>query len=71
MTTTDNNSSASLPECEDCGDEQKRRTRCKHCGLLVCTWCLHHIHHAPHTRRELAEDPSRPEDFKPIKVKRG
>lgn len=33
-----------MTECEDCGDECKRRTRCKGCGLLVCRWCKHHIH---------------------------
>lgn len=34
-------------ECEDCEDEipkPHRRRRCKHCGLLVCPWCLHHVH---------------------------
>lgn len=38
-------------ECEDCCVEigrgkrdGQRRTRCKHCGLLVCGWCLHHVH---------------------------
>lgn len=31
-------------KCEDCGDDFKRRTRCKTCGKLVCRWCYHHIH---------------------------
>jgi hypothetical protein len=30
--------------CEDCGEEVKRRTRCKLCGLLICAWCRHHVH---------------------------
>lgn len=30
--------------CDDCGDETRKRTRCKHCGKLVCAWCYHHIH---------------------------
>lgn len=33
-----------MKECQDCGDQVKRRTRCKNCGLLVCRWCYHHIH---------------------------
>lgn len=32
--------------CQDCGDDtQKRRTRCKACGKLVCRWCYNHVHH--------------------------
>ena len=31
-------------ECEDCGEECRRRTRCKRCGKLVCCHCLHHTH---------------------------
>lgn len=39
-------------ECEDCHDslldlDEKRRTRCKRCGLLVCRWCYHHVHNLP------------------------
>ena len=31
--------------CEDCEEEvNTRRTRCPHCGLLVCRWCYHHGH---------------------------
>lgn len=33
-----------MPKCEDCGNEQKRRVRCYHCGLLICSWCWHYIH---------------------------
>ena len=36
--------------CEDCGErEAKRRRRCRRlgCGLLVCTWCYHHVHSHP------------------------
>ena len=25
-------------ECEDCGEDCKRRTSCFHCGLSVCPW---------------------------------
>lgn len=34
----------SPPECEDCGDEAKRRTRCPRCRKLVCSWCWGHVH---------------------------
>jgi hypothetical protein len=33
--------------CEDpdCGDVVLyRRTRCVKCGLLVCNWCIGHVH---------------------------
>lgn len=31
--------------CEDCGEEVAgRRTRCKNCGQLLCSWCYHHSH---------------------------
>jgi hypothetical protein len=33
-----------MPECEDCGDDCQRRTRCPHCGQLVCGWCYSHVH---------------------------
>ncbi len=33
-----------MTECEDCGDDCGRRTRCPYCGLLICRWCYHHIH---------------------------
>lgn len=38
--------------CEDCGDSCRRRIRCFHCGLLVCSWCWHHVHRCEpnHTR---------------------
>lgn len=34
-----------MTKCEDCGDETKRRTKCPKCGLMVCRWCYHHLHH--------------------------
>lgn len=33
--------------CEDCEEEipkGRRRSRCKNCGTLCCSYCLHHIH---------------------------
>lgn len=33
-----------MTQCEDCGEDCKRRTRCPRCGKLVCRWCYHHIH---------------------------
>ena len=33
-------------KCEDCGEDATRRTKCKHCGQLVCGWCLTHVHAA-------------------------
>lgn len=33
-----------MTECEDCGDEVKRRTKCANCWLKVCGWCKHHVH---------------------------
>lgn len=33
-----------MRECEDCGEECKRRRRCNRCGKLVCAWCSHHVH---------------------------
>ena len=33
-----------MPECEDCGDEARRRTRCPNCGKLICGWCYNHVH---------------------------
>lgn len=42
-------------ECEDCGEECKRRTRCKHCGRLVCGYCRHHFHGMPHIPVDDAE----------------
>jgi hypothetical protein len=33
-----------MKECEDCGDECARRTKCPLCGLLVCPWCRGHVH---------------------------
>lgn len=36
-----------MTNCEDCGDETTRRTRCKKCGILVCRWCYHHAHAGP------------------------
>lgn len=35
-----------MAECHECGDDCKRRTRCKRCDQLVCRWCYHHIHNA-------------------------
>jgi tRNA(Ile2) C34 agmatinyltransferase TiaS len=34
------------PECEDCGEPTKRRTRCELCGYLICGWCRNHVHSA-------------------------
>jgi hypothetical protein len=41
-----------MPACEDCGEEQARRVRCFHCGLLICSWCWSHVHccEPSHTR---------------------
>ena len=39
-----------IRECEDCHDEMQdseRRRRCKHCGKLICGWCLNHVHGLP------------------------
>lgn len=36
--------------CEDCGETiplEKRRTRCKRCKRLICSWCYHHAHAIP------------------------
>lgn len=33
-----------MVQCQDCGDDCQRRTRCPNCGQLVCRWCYHHIH---------------------------
>lgn len=33
-----------MTECEDCGEKVRRRIRCFHCGLLVCSWCWGHVH---------------------------
>lgn len=33
-----------MVECEDCGDEVKRRFTCFHCGQYICGWCWNHIH---------------------------
>jgi hypothetical protein len=36
-----------IRECEDCHDELmdiQRRSRCKNCGKLVCSWCFGHAH---------------------------
>ena len=33
--------------CDDCGEDVKRRTRCKGCGKLACSYCLHHLHNRP------------------------
>lgn len=35
--------------CEDCGEDPKgRRSRCPRCKLLVCGWCMNHVHDSPH-----------------------
>lgn len=34
------------PECEDCGEPTKKRTRCELCGYLICGWCRNHVHNA-------------------------
>lgn len=47
-----------IRECEDCHDElmdSERRRRCKHCGKLVCGWCLHHVHGLPCTKEVSGE----------------
>ncbi len=39
-------------ECEDCEEaipDENRRKRCKHCGLLICPWCAHHVHNGLYT----------------------
>lgn len=36
--------------CDDCDtgmEKGERRQRCKRCWLLVCGWCMHHIHDHP------------------------
>jgi hypothetical protein len=33
-----------MKTCDDCGDELKRGTICKHCGKRACAWCYHHHH---------------------------
>jgi hypothetical protein len=61
-------------QCEDCGDDCERRTRCVHCKLLVCRWCFHHVHSCEpnHSRAECrdiakAEPPRvRQLDFKEV-----
>lgn len=30
--------------CDGCGEECRRRSKCKHCGELRCAWCIHHSH---------------------------
>ena len=42
--TTTNETRGAMPECEDCEEMVTRRIRCAHCGLLVCAWCIHHVH---------------------------
>jgi formylmethanofuran dehydrogenase subunit E len=32
-------------ECEECGEPTIRRTRCKNCKKLVCTFCYNHSFH--------------------------
>lgn len=43
-------------ECEDCGEEcAYRRYRCKDCQMLVCGWCMGHVHSGSllsHARKE-------------------
>jgi hypothetical protein len=43
-----------MPDCEECGEEVRRRVWCWHCGRYVCPWCWHHIHGCgpSHTRAE-------------------
>ncbi len=36
-----------MKECEDCGEECRRRYRCPYCGLLICGWCQNHVHGRP------------------------
>lgn len=44
--------------CDDCGEaEQPRRVRCHHCYLLICWWCMTHVHgcepsHSPESCRD-------------------
>ena len=36
-----------IRECEDCGEEipiTERRHRCHNCNILVCGWCMNHVH---------------------------
>lgn len=31
-------------DCEEVAPAGCRRRRCFHCGLLVCGWCMGHVH---------------------------
>jgi hypothetical protein len=43
-----------MTECEDCGEQTKRRIKCHHCDLLVCSFCYSHIHccEPSHSRKD-------------------
>lgn len=47
-------------DCEDCGESPedggfKRRTKCAHCGKLVCPWCMGHVHGRLHRATKKAQ----------------
>jgi hypothetical protein len=54
-------------ECEDCEEVMKpneRRSRCRCCGLLVCGWCIHHVHNKA-VQDALARSSSEASDAQP------
>lgn len=56
-----------MTQCEDCGDDCQRRTRCPNCNKLVCRWCYHHTHnledYVPPHRLVPVENPEDPEEI--------
>ena len=49
-----------MVECEECGEECKRRTRCKSCGEMRCGYCLHHFHNRVAHTGTLAQSVEQP-----------